>query len=42
MKLGTKEIYYRIKDHFELSERKMAYVYGIAGIVLASIVWWIF
>jgi hypothetical protein len=42
MKLGKKQIYYTIKDEFEISERKMAYLYGISGFILASLIWLIF
>jgi hypothetical protein len=41
MKWNDKNIYYIVKDNFELSERHMAYWYGLGGFVLASIIWWI-
>ena len=41
MKWNGKNIYYIIKDKFEVSERHMSYWYGLGGFVLASIIWWI-
>lgn len=31
MKWNNKQIYYGLKDEFELSERHMAYYYALAG-----------
>lgn len=32
MKWKNKQVYYTIKDQFELSERHMAYYYAVAGV----------
>jgi len=41
MKWNGKNIYYIIKDQFEISERHMSYWYFGGGFVVASILWWI-
>jgi len=38
MKWKNKQIYYTIKDGFEVSERHMAYYYAVGGLVVGFII----
>jgi len=38
MKWNNKQVYYTIKDNFELSERHMAYYYALAGVTVGVII----
>jgi len=37
MKWKNKQVYYTIKDNFELSERHMAYYYAVTGLLTGFI-----
>lgn len=42
MKWNGKTIYYTLKDEFELSERHMAYYYGLCGLLTGFLIGLIF
>ena len=38
MKWKNKQVYYTIKDRFELSERHMEYYYALAGVIAGFVI----